>query len=278
MILKSYSKINLTLNVNSKSRNNLHEIQSIFFLVNLFDLIKIKSINKKQDKVSFNGTFSKSINKNDNSVSNLLRKLRELKLISKYYAISITKNIPVFGGLGGGSSNAASVLKFLLTNKVDKRLLNKLENTIGTDLRLFFTKQGYLKNLRTIIEFKKKHKFFFLLIQPKIKCSTKEIYSKVKKFTNKKKFNQKKFSSKVLFIDYLSKNKNDLQFIVEKKHPQIRNLLTDIKNIKGCYFSRMTGSGSVCYGLFSNQITAKKAFNKIKNMYPKFWVSLAKTV
>jgi 4-diphosphocytidyl-2C-methyl-D-erythritol kinase len=40
----------------------------------------------------------------------------------------------------------------------------------------------------------------------------------------------------------------------------------------------MTGSGSVCYGLFNDQMSAKKALNNLKNKYPKFWLSLAKTV
>ena len=63
-----------------------------------------------------------------------------------------------------------------------------------------------------------------------------------------------------------------------KKHPTIKKLLIDINNEKGCFFSRLTGSGSVCYGLFNDKIVAKKALNKLKNKYPKFWFSLAKTV
>ena len=58
----------------------------------------------------------------------------------------------------------------------------------------------------------------------------------------------------------------------------MKKLLTDIKNKKGCQISRMTGSGSVCYGLFSNKIVAKNALNKLKRIYPKFWFKLAKTV
>ena len=76
----------------------------------------------------------------------------------------------------------------------------------------------------------------------------------------------------------MSKNRNDLQFVVERKYPQIKRLLRDIKNEKGCHFSRITGSGSVCYGLFLNRVLAKKAINKLKVKYPKFWLSLAKTV
>ena len=72
--------------------------------------------------------------------------------------------------------------------------------------------------------------------------------------------------------------KNELQTIVEKKYPIIKTLLKDISAQKKCYFSRMTGSGSVCYGLFNSQSASKKALNRIKKKYPKFWFSLAKTV
>ena len=48
--------------------------------------------------------------------------------------------------------------------------------------------------------------------------------------------------------------------------------------MEGCSFSRITGSGSVCYGLFDHKIIAKKALNNLKKKYPKFWISLAKTV
>ena len=91
-------------------------------------------------------------------------------------------------------------------------------------------------------------------------------------------FHCKPLKTKKNFINYILNAKNDLQSIVEKKYPILRELLEYIKNEKGCYFSRITGSGSVCYGLFKDQITAKKALYNLKNKYPKFWLSLAKTV
>ena len=278
MIIKSYSKINLTLKVNYKSRNGLHEIQTLYSWINLNDQININETKKNKDRIIFKGPFAKLVKKRNNTVLQLLKKLRELKLISNYYSIAITKNIPVFSGLGGGTGNAAFILKFLLKSKINNDVLSKLEKVIGTDLKLFFIRQGYLKNLKTIIEIKKKHKFFLLLIQPKIKCSTKEIYSGVKNFSAKENFNKKLIKSKNTFLDYLKKSRNDLQFVVERKYPLIKKLLKDINNEKGCNFSRLTGSGSVCYGLFRDQVFAKKALNKLKNKYPKFWFSLAKTV
>jgi len=277
MVLKSFSKINLSLNINSKLKNGLHDIQSYYCLINLFDKIKIRKIDKKKDKVVFFGPFVKHIKKSNNSITNLLKLLRKLELISGYYSVNVIKNIPVFSGLGGGTSNAASVLKFLLKGKVSKKILEKVEKLIGSDLRLFFHKQGFLQNLRTIKTIKKQ-KLFFLLSRPNIICSTKKIYSKVKKYSKKKKFNFQKMNNKKGFMNYILEQNNELQSIVEEEYPSIKILLKDINTEKGCYFSRMSGSGSVCYGLFNNESNAKKALNKIKTKHPKFWFSIAKTV
>ena len=277
MVLKSFSKINLSLNINSKLKNGLHDIQSYYCLINLFDKIKIRKIDKKKDIVVFFGPFVKHIKKSNNSITNLLKLLRKLELISGYYSVNVIKNIPVFSGLGGGTSNAASVLKFLLKGKVSKKILEKVEKLIGSDLRLFFHKQGFLQNLRTIKTIKKQ-KLFFLLSRPNIICSTKKIYSKVKKYSKKKKFNFQKMNNKKGFINYILEQNNELQSIVEEEYPSIKILLKDINTEKGCHFSRMSGSGSVCYGLFNNESNAKKALNKIKTKHPKFWFSIAKTV
>ena len=56
------------------------------------------------------------------------------------------------------------------------------------------------------------------------------------------------------FLNLLSKSKNDLQSVVEKKYPKIKSILDNIYLQKGCRFSRITGSGSVCYGLFVDEI------------------------
>ena len=278
MVLKSFSKVNLSLNVNRKLKNGLHEIQSYYCLINLNDKIKINKIEKNRDKVVFKGPFAKHIKKSNNSIINILKLLRKLKLISSCYSVNISKKIPVFSGLGGGTSNAAYVLKFLLKGKITQDILIKSEKKIGSDLRLFFYKQGFLENLKTVKVSQKKYKLFFLLSRPNINCSTREIYSKVKKYSKKNKFSFHKINTKKKFISHILAEKNELQPIVEKKYPKIKALLSDINTQKGCYFSRMSGSGSVCDGLFNSESNAKKGLNKIKVKYPKFWFSIAKTV
>jgi 4-diphosphocytidyl-2-C-methyl-D-erythritol kinase len=278
MLLNSYSKINLSLRVNSKLKSGLHEIQSYYCLINLRDKIKIKKIKNKKDEVIFKGPFVKHIKKSNNSIINLLNLLRKLKLISSYYSLTVIKNIPVFSGLGGGTSNAAFILKFLLKGKITKNVFSKVEKVIGSDLILFFHKQGYLENLKTVKVAKKKQKLFFLLSNPNIKCSTREIFSNVVKYSKKTKFSFQKINTRKKFIKYILTQNNELQSIVEKNYPKVKTLLIDINKERGCYFSRMSGSGSVCYGLFNSESNANKALNKIKTKHPKFWFSIAKTV
>ena len=279
MILKSFSKINLSLKVNKKLKNSrLHEIQSYFCLVNLCDDIKIKKIKDQKDIIRFRGKFSKYIKKSSNSVIDVLNILRERNLISSYYSVSINKKIPVFGGMGGGTSNAIYLVKHLTRNKIDKNLLKVLSKRIGSDVRIFLYHQGFISNLKKIYSFQKKHSLYFLLVYPTIKCSTKYIYSKVRKFSQKSDFSFKKIEVKNKFIKLLIGENNNLQSIVENKYPTIKRLIIEIRQRKGCYFSRMTGSGSVCYGVFKSKKSAKAALNIIKVKYPKYSSWVAKTI
>ena len=160
---------------------------------------------------------------------------------------------------------------------IDKNFA-KIEDKIGTDLKLFFHKQGFLQNLSSVKDLKTNHKFYFVLIKPSFGCPTKEIYSKVKRYSKKISITKNNTYKKKDFLNLLSSTRNDLQSVVEKKYPIIKKILNDISIQKGCFFSRMTGSGSVCYGLFVNPNSAKKALNKLKIKYPKLWISIAKTV
>ena len=278
MVLSSYSKVNLSLLVNSKQKSGLHNIQSYFCLINLKDKIKINKIDGKSDKINFTGPFSKLINKRDNSIKSILALLRKLKLISSCYSVVVKKNIPVFAGLGGGTSNAFTVMKYVLRNKLSKKNLKLIKKKIGSDLELFFYKQGFLKDLGSVINQKIKQRFFFVLIKPPISCSTQEIYSKIKKHSIKTAFSKRAVNKRKSFLNLLINSRNDLQSVVEKKYPRFKTILNNISFQKGCYFSRMTGSGSVCYGLFITPNSAKKAQINLKKIYPKFWVSIAKTV
>ena len=148
MKLKSYSKINLSLRVLNKLKNGMHNIESNAVLTNLFDEIYLKK--NKRDLVVFKGKFKNKINKNTNSVSKTLKILRELNVIDKFYKITIKKNIPVFAGLGGGTGNAVSIIKYFFKNQINGKLITIFEKQIGSDFRLFLNNFSFQQNLKKI--------------------------------------------------------------------------------------------------------------------------------
>ena len=80
------------------------------------------------------------------------------------------------------------------------------------------------------------------------------------------------------FIEFLKNEKNDLEKTVIKIYPKIKELIDFIKSQKGCHFSRITGSGSACIGIFSNSNRAINAQKLVKLKYPKYWCVVSKSI
>ena len=279
-MIKSYSKINLFLRVLKKNKSDLHDIQSAVMLVDLYDRISIKKINKKKDEVIFTGLFKKNIKRKTNTVVSTLSLLRDQSLINQNtkYKIVINKRIPVYAGLGGGTGNAATIIKYFLKKKINSKLLEKFEKKIGSDLRLFFFNHSFQENLKKIKLFKKKYKFYFLLVYPNIKSSTKQVYSKVKRFNSPLRIDPSKILTKDKYDKFLINEANDLQKIVERKHKSIQNVLNLIRLQKNCLFSRITGSGSVCFGIFHSRESANMGVKVLKKKFSNYWCVLTKSI
>ncbi len=162
--LKSHAKINLALNVIGKS-NSLHKIESIVSFLRLHDEILIKKIKERKHKIKFIGKFSKKI-KSKNTVSKLFEIIDKKKILKDKYQIIIKKNIPSEAGLGGGSMNAASILKFLIKRKlikIGKKEIFQISNLIGFDVVLgLYAKNLILNSNNTIKTFSIKKKNTFL--------------------------------------------------------------------------------------------------------------------
>ena len=69
-----------------------------------------------------------------------------------------------------------------------------------------------------------------------------------------------------------------MEKIVIKKYPIIKKILNEIQKTNNCQFSRLTGSGSACFGLFLTEKSAQLGLKKIKKKFPKYWCVTGKTV
>ena len=183
--IKSHAKLNLALNITGK-RSSLHKIESLVTFASLHDEIFISKIKSKSHNILFFGKFSKNVGKN-NTVSRLIKILEKKKILqNKKFKIKINKKIPSKAGLGGGSMNAASILSYFVKKKIikiSKKEIINISNLIGSDVILGLKYKNFVLNDKNEIKFFTNcKKFYTLIVKPNFGCSTKEMYSKVKKF------------------------------------------------------------------------------------------------
>ncbi len=118
-------------------------------------------------------------------------------------------------------------------------------------------------------------KFYTLIVKPNFGCSTREIYSKVKKF-NKPKFNNP--NKKMFNFDYLKKLNNSLEPIVFSKHNKLREIKLFLEKLSESTFVRMTGSGSAIVAYFQSKQRCDHAKKQFNNKYKNYWCIASKTI
>ena len=276
--IRSYAKINLALNITGKT-SSLHKIESLITFASLHDEILIKKIKSKKHTIKFFGKFSNKIGKN-NTVFKLFKILEKKKLLqNKKFSIKINKKIPNKAGLGGGSMNAASIIKYFIKKKIiktTKKEIFEICRLIGSDVILGLNSTNSILTSKNEIKyFKNNKKFHILIVKPNFGCITQEIYSKVKKF-HKPNFNQP--NKKMFGIDFLKKTRNQLEPIVFSKYPKLKLIDLYLKNVSNPIFVRMTGSGSALVAYYRSKEKSVNAKNKFNKKYKNYWCIASKTI
>jgi len=282
--IKSFCKINLFLSVIKKLNKNYHIIKSLVTFCSLYDVITISKKKGVEDNITFSGKFKKGIDKQNNTISKTLFLLRKENLLkNQFFNINIKKNIPHGSGLGGGSYNAANLINFLILKKLIKINKNKKKNVarkVGFDVPIVLKKKNTIltgKN-EEILRLNKSFRLNILIAYPNFRCSTKKIYQENKKTTSYKSWSNKNIKTNKNLIHFLNRENNDLEETAIELYPAIGKLIKIINSQKGCYFSRITGSGSSCIGIFSNMRAAISAKTRLKSKFPKYWCAVSKTI
>lgn len=270
------AKVNLYLHITGRREDGYHFLDSLFFFTQFGDEINITP--DASLKLSVDGPFSSSLS--DTTTENNLI-FRAATLLKKQYNINdgahihLTKRIPVAAGLGGGSSDAAAVLKGLnklwgLQLSIEK--LAEIGLTLGADIPACLYRKtalisGVGEQVKPInLPFQS---MAILLVNPNLPLSTHAVF---------KQYHQDNFSfSSPVNTDLLkipsdcTTLHNDLEPPAISLLPVINELIRFLKEQDGCIFSRMSGSGPTCFGLFSDLNSAKKALTHFQNKYPNYW-------
>ena len=254
MLLYPNAKINIGLNVVERRKDTFHNIETVFYPIGLSDLLEVIPSETCSD-YSFSVT---GIPIDGDPETNLIVKAYRL-LRSQYQFpaidISLCKQIPFGAGLGGGSADAAFMLKALndlFKLKITQKKLEKIATLLGADCPVFIQNKPVfatgIGNVFTPIKLSLKG-YFLLLIKPDIHISTPEAYALVV---------QKKPETSLLeliqkpIVEWKELIKNDFEKSVFANHPTIENIKNDLYKM-GALYASMSGSGSSVYGIFERE-------------------------
>ena len=262
MICFPNAKINIGLRLMSVRPDGFHDIESFFFPINLYDILEVKKndlFKSKKIEIKYAGNFSCITNDLCVKAYNLLDNEFDLPPIK----VILYKNIPIGSGLGGGSSNAVSMLKLL--NKLFGLNLNKQKllsycRVLGSDCSFFLeNKPSFVSGLGDIINAKINFSlsdYKILLIFPSKFLSTRKIFDSIK---DKNSLINENMNNPNLFCKILSNNysidlwkstlKNDLEPTSIEYIPEIKKIKNKMYE-KGAVYASMSGSGATVYGIF----------------------------
>ncbi len=171
---KSCAKLNSYLNITAKLKNGYHELSTHFQLLDLFDEIKFT----ENETFSFDSNIK--LSHKNNSVLNAINWFNTKFNYNQNFRVSLKKNIPIGGGLGGGSSNCATTLKFLCDyHSIDRGSLdfNEICFALGADVPLFlYGKSTFAEGCGQIFTKDYYYNSKYLLIMPNISIATKQLF------------------------------------------------------------------------------------------------------
>lgn len=248
------AKINIGLDITEKRPDGYHTIETVFYPIGLCDILEVEQSNTCAD-YSFS---SAGIEIDGNPDNNLI--IRAYKLLKSAYEIppidiTLVKQIPFGAGLGGGSSDAAFMLKAmneLFGLNIDNAELERIAGYIGADCPFFIqNKPVYatgIGNEFSEINLSLKD-YFLVLVKPDIHVSTPEAYAMV---VPQKPAVSLKESIKLPVEQWKNVIKNDFEVSVFAKYPAIAEIKQKLYEA-GALYASMSGSGSSVYGIFKSE-------------------------
>ena len=261
LTLLSPAKLNLFLHITGRRPDGYHNLQTLFQLLDYGDTLAFTT--RTDGKITLNPELP-GVDFEQNLIIKAARALEPFKPADAGVDIQLEKRLPLGGGIGGGSSNAATTLvalNHLWGCGLAKSQLQAIGLKLGADVPVFINAQtawaeGVGEELQTI-EMQPK---WFLVIQPDCHVSTAEIFSH-KDLTRD--------TSAIKVAAFLEQGgQNDCEALVRKLYPQVDNALIWLQKFDRN--ARMTGTGACVFASFESAEIALKVQAKLPKHLPGF--------
>ncbi len=252
LALFSPAKINLFLHITGRRPNGYHELQTVFQLLDYGDDITFES--RTDGQLQLSPTFDQ-VATEDNLIIKAARLLQQHCGSSLGANITCTKRLPMGGGLGGGSSNAATTLVGLnhlwqTQQSVDE--LADLGLQLGADVPVFVRgHSAWAEGIGETLNAQILPENWFLVIKPSCNVSTEEIFSHEELTRD---------TAAITVAAFFEQGgRNDCEYVVCKHYPEVKKALLWLRQYGD---AQLTGTGACVFATFANQDQAKAVLNK----------------
>jgi 4-diphosphocytidyl-2-C-methyl-D-erythritol kinase len=273
------AKINLYLHVTGKRADGFHELDSWVVFADIGDTLEVA----KADTLSLvvEGPYVAGVPERDNSVLAAARVLIAAYGVTEGASITLHKRLPIAAGIGGGTADAAATLRLLVrlwNIKVTDAELQAIGATLGSDVPACLRASSlYMNGVGEQITLAPEIAGWeAVLVYPGTSLSTQEVFARFSQRFSSAMRHPKAFATVEAGTQFLQQAKNDLQPIATELRPVIGDVLAALEVQQGCLLSRMSGSGTTCYGIYNTKENAQNAALVLANAYPEWWVQETK--
>ena len=248
------AKLNLFLHVLGRRDDGYHELESLVAFADIGDKGLIESA--AEFSCSITGDFAQHLDSENNSLIDAARWTAKRVGRELDVCISLVKNLPVAAGIGGGSSDAAAVIRGLLQHWGAEDQMQGLiaaSFELGADVPVcLYGQAAIVRGAGDVFEpFAMGEPLFSVLVNPLVSCSTAAVFGAYQGRDN------------------LSGERNDLQEAAVGIVPEILDVLG---SFSGARYARMSGSGATCFGIYETPDAANNAAADIAREHPEWWV------
>jgi len=266
--VQARAKVNLYLHVLGRRKDGYHELDSLFVFGEIADVVQVRPARSLRLKTK--GPFAKALPESkDNLILRAAKLLADAVEIKPKAEITLTKNLPIAAGLGGGSADAAAALRALAAfweippDSVDLTLLGL---GLGADIpACLLSEPCFVGGVGELIEPAPDFPSVpILLVNPGDALATASVFAARKqKFSKKSRFASMP-DSVVGLVSVLEARRNDLEEPAMSLCPAVGEVLQAIRATDGCRLARMSGSGATCFGLYRDVLEAEEAAKSLR--------------
>jgi len=273
------AKINLYLHVTGKRDDGYHLLDSLMVFAGVGDVIDVRPADDLS--LTIKGPFSDGLEADENNlVIKAAHALREASGCQKGAALTLTKELPVASGIGGGSADAAAALKALcdlweVSLPDDK--MHEIALSLGADVPVCLRgRPSFVGGIGEDLSAPPPlPPCWLVLVNPGVGVSTPAVFkARSGAFSSPARFDDSPEDARHL-AEILQGRVNDLESPARMIAPTVDAAILGLAAEEDCLLARMSGSGATCFGLFETDEKANAAAANISDAKPDWWVAVA---